>query len=110
FLSLLVCYDLGQVQLAQGRLRAALRTYRQGLETASEAGQQPPPAGIALVGLAEVLYELNELSAAHEHATRGVALCRQLALTQSLATGLAMLARIRWARGDEAGALDAIGQ
>jgi ATP/maltotriose-dependent transcriptional regulator MalT len=110
FLSLIVCYDLGQVRLAQGRLRAALRTYQRGQETASEACQQLPPAGIALVGLAEVLYELNELPAAHEHATLGVALCRQLAFTQPLATGLAMLARIRWAQGDEAGALDAIGQ
>jgi LuxR family maltose regulon positive regulatory protein len=110
FLALFVCYDLGQVQLAQGRLGAALRTYRRGLEIGSEAGQQTPPAGIALVGLAEVLYERNELAAAHEHATQGVALCRQLAFTQPLATGLAMLARIRQAQGDAASALEAIGQ
>jgi LuxR family transcriptional regulator, maltose regulon positive regulatory protein len=102
--------DLGQVQRAQGRLGAAIRTYQQGLEAASEAGHQLPPAGMVHVGLAEVLYERDELAAAHDHATQGVALSRQLAFTQPLATGLAMLARIRQAQGDTAGALDAIGQ
>jgi LuxR family maltose regulon positive regulatory protein len=110
YLAMRVCYDLGQVQRAQGRLGAALRTYQRGLETAGEARQQPPFAGMAHVGLAEVLYERNELAAAYEHAAQGVALSRQLAFTQSLATGLGMLARIRWAQGDAAGALDAIGQ
>src|SRR5215467_5243981 len=103
-------YDLGQVQRAQGRPDAALRTYRQGLEAATEAGHQLPVAGIAHVGLAEVLYEQDELTSAHEHATQGVALCRPLAYTQPLATGLALLARIRQAQGDAAGALDAIGE
>jgi len=110
FLDLLVCYDLGQVQLAQGRLHAALRTYQQGLESSMEAGLQLPPAGIALVGIAEVLYELNELPAAYEHATQGVTLCRQLAFTQPLAPGLAILARIRQAHGDAAGAKEAISE
>jgi ATP/maltotriose-dependent transcriptional regulator MalT len=94
YLAMRVCYDLGQVQRALGRLGAAQRTHQRRLEIASEAGQQPPPAGMAHVGLAETLYEMNKLPAAHEHATRGVALCRQLAYTQPLATGLAMLARI----------------
>src|SRR5262249_30166195 len=40
----------------------------------------------------------------------GIALCRPLAFTQPLATGLAMLARIRQAQGDAAGVLDTIGQ
>src|SRR5262252_7998327 len=110
YLAMRVCYDHSEVQLAQGRLTAALRSYRRSLEIATEAGQQPPPAGMAHVGLAEVLYERNELAAAHQHATQGTALCCQLAFTQPLARGLAMLARIRQAQGDTAGALDAIGQ
>jgi LuxR family transcriptional regulator, maltose regulon positive regulatory protein len=110
YLAMRVCYDHGEVQLAQGRLGAAQRTYQRGLEIASAAGQQPPPAGMAHVGLAEVLYERNELAAAHEHAMQGIALCRQLAYTQPLARGLAMLARIQQAQGDTAGALEAIGQ
>src|SRR5262249_8650075 len=80
------------------------------LETAGRPGKQPPLAGIAHLGLAEVLYERDELDAALGHVTEGVELCRQLAFTLPLATGLALLARIRQAQGDAAGALDAIGQ
>jgi ATP/maltotriose-dependent transcriptional regulator MalT len=109
YLAMRVCYELGQVQHAQGCLGAALHTYQQALQAPGGAGQLPF-AGMAHVGVAEVLYERNELAAAHEHAIQGVALCRQLAYTQPLATGLALLARIRWAQGDAAGALDAIGQ
>ena len=105
-----VAYDLGQVQRAQGRLGAALATYQQGLETTGVAGPELPHVGMAHIGLAEVLYERDELPAAHRHATQGVALCQQLAYTQPLATGLGMLARIRQAQGDRAGALEAIGQ
>jgi LuxR family maltose regulon positive regulatory protein len=54
YLAMRVCYDLGQVQRAQGRLDAAGGTYRRGLEPADEAGAQVPAAGIH-VGLAEVL-------------------------------------------------------
>jgi LuxR family maltose regulon positive regulatory protein len=110
YLAMRICYDHGEVQRAQGRLGAVQRTYQRALEIASGFGPQPPPAGMAHVGLAEVLYEWDELAAAHEHATQGVALCRHLAFIPPLATGYAMLARIRWAQGDEAGALEAIGQ
>ena len=40
---------------------------------------------MAHVGLAEVLYERDELAAAFDHAARGVTLCRQLAFTPPLA-------------------------
>jgi LuxR family maltose regulon positive regulatory protein len=110
YLAMRVAYDLGQVQRAQGRLGAALATYRQGLKTTGEASPQLPHIGMAHIGMAQVLYERNELPAAKRHATQGVALCQQLAYTQPLATGLGMLARIRQAEGDVAGALEAIAQ
>src|SRR4029450_697160 len=100
---------LGQVQRAQGRLSAALATYRQGMEATGGAGTQLPHVGMAHLGMADVLYERDELPAAKWHATQGVALCQQLAYTQPLATGLGILARIRQAEGDQAGALEAIG-
>jgi LuxR family maltose regulon positive regulatory protein len=68
------------------------------------------------VGLAAVLYEQDELAGALGHATEGVAGCRQLArdwsITSSrpLAEGLVVLARIRWALGNEAAASAAIGE
>jgi LuxR family transcriptional regulator, maltose regulon positive regulatory protein len=104
-------YALGQAQRGQGRLGAALQTYRRGLELAAEAGRpQLPTAGVAHVGLAEILRERNELDAALEHATEGVVLCRQLGYAQQLVTSLSVLTWIRQARGDQAGALEAIGE
>jgi LuxR family maltose regulon positive regulatory protein len=108
YLAMRVGYDLGQVQRARGRLAAALASFRQGLKGAAD--RQLPHVGMAHLGLAEVLYERDELIAAQEHATQAVALSRHLAFAQPLASSLGMLARIRQARGDPSGALEAIGQ
>jgi LuxR family transcriptional regulator, maltose regulon positive regulatory protein len=100
-------YDLGTVQQAQGRLGAALHTYRRALDLSSS----PPPlasAGMAHVGLAEALYARDELDAAEEHLSAGVPECRQLAYAPPLVTGLLTLARVRQACGDRAGALAAL--
>jgi LuxR family maltose regulon positive regulatory protein len=109
FLATRVCYELGQVQRAQGNLDAALATYRQALEGASESSQ-PLYLGLAHVGLAQILYERNELTAALDHATRGATLSQQLAYPPPQATGLAIVAQIRQAHGDAAGALEAMGE
>jgi LuxR family maltose regulon positive regulatory protein len=109
FLATRVCYDLGEVQRARGNLDATQATYRQALEVAGE-GSQTAHTGVAHVGLAQVLYERNKLTAALDHATRGVTLCRQLAFTPPLAAGLAVVARIRHAQGDAAGAVAAMGE
>jgi LuxR family transcriptional regulator, maltose regulon positive regulatory protein len=109
FLAMRVCYDLGQVQRAQGHLDAALATYRQALEAVGESSQSAH-AGMAHVGLAQILYERDELADALDQATQGVTLCRRLAYTPPLATGLAVVARIRHAHGDAAGAREAMGE
>ena len=109
FLPMRVYYDLGEVQRAQGNLDAATATYRQALEEAGESSQTAL-TGLAHVGLAQVLYERNELTTALDHATRGVTLCRHLAVTLPLAAGLAVVARILQAQGNAAGALEAMGE
>ena len=109
FLPMRARHDLGEVQRAQGNLDAAAATYRQALDTAGESSQAAL-MGPAHVGLAQVLYERDELTAALDHATRGVTLCQQLAFTAALATGLAVVARIRHAHGDAAGAREAMGE
>ncbi len=103
FLAMRAGYDLGEVQRALGNLDAALATCQQALAAADESS-----AGMAHVGLAQIRYERNELTAALDHATQGIALCRQLAYKTPLGTGLATLARIRQAQGDPAGALAAL--
>src|SRR5580698_6754541 len=101
--------DLGQVQRAQGRLDTAAGTYRQALEVAAATGRTAlPAAGIAYVGLAEVAYQRNELDTALRHVSEGIGARRQMNFTQPLATGLATLAWIRQAQGDEAGAREAM--
>ena len=105
------CYELGQVQRAQGRLDASARTCRQALEIiALSARPSVPAAGPAYVGLGEVAYQRNELDTALRQVTEGIALCRQFIYSPPLATGLVTLAWIRQAGGDPAGAREAIGE
>ena len=105
------CYELGQVQRAQGRLDAAVRTCQQALEIiALPARPSVPAAGPAYVGLGEVAYQRNELDTALRHVTEGIALCRQFVYSPPLATSLVTLAWIRQAGGDPAGAREAIGE
>ncbi|MEJ2557004.1 MAG: LuxR C-terminal-related transcriptional regulator [Anaerolineae bacterium] len=100
---------LGRMQRAQGRLEAAFRTYQEGLEFAAASGPGVVlSAAVAHVGMAEVLYERNQLEQALSHAREGISLGRQLTSTQTLASGLATLAWIRQARGDPAGAREAM--
>jgi len=104
-------YDhLAHAQRARGHLGAALATYQEALEAVVGDPGQPimPAAGIAHVGLAEVHYERDQLDAALEHATQGVALARQLGWTLPLVAGLTVLARIRQAQGDPDAALEAV--
>jgi len=108
YLAVNVACDLGRVRQAQADLDGALRAFEQALEIVTDAGLPLPLAGLAYLGMADVLYERDDLDAAERHATDGIALCRQLAETPRLAAGLARLAWIRQARGDRAGALEAM--
>ena len=97
-------YSLARIQRAQGRLDAAIQTCGQALELAATAGQPPSPAaGPALVGLAEVAYQRNDLDAALGYVTQGVGLCRRFVYALPLAAGLTTLAWIRQASGDPMG-------
>jgi LuxR family maltose regulon positive regulatory protein len=102
---------LGQVQRARGQLDAARDTYQRTLAiTAPPGGPVMPGAEAALVGQAEVAYERNDLDTALRHASEGIPLCRQFVYTPPLAAGLVRLAWIRQARGDPAGAREAVGE
>jgi LuxR family transcriptional regulator, maltose regulon positive regulatory protein len=105
------CFFLGLVQRAQGKLDAAARTYRQLVEIGALPGRTAlPTAGVGYEGLAELAYQRNELDDALRLVTDGIADLRQLDYPVPLAWGLATLAWIRQATGDQLGALEAMGE
>ena len=108
YLAVNIACDLGRVRQSQGDLDGALRAYQQAREISTEAGPPLPLAGMVYLGMADVFYERDDLDAAARHASDGIALCRQLGERPRLAAGLARLAWIQQARGDRAGALEAM--
>jgi LuxR family transcriptional regulator, maltose regulon positive regulatory protein len=103
------CFMLGLVQQAQGKLGAALRTYREGLRLATEGDRfSVYHAGEAHVGIAQVLYQRNQLEEALQHALPGVEFCRQVIELTELDVALVALAWLRQAVGDPDGALEAM--
>jgi LuxR family maltose regulon positive regulatory protein len=102
-------FTLGRVQRARGRLGAALRTYHDGLRFATEGGRRTGyQAGEPHVGIAEVLYDRDELDLALEHVTRGIELCRQVLVLRKWDRGLCTLGWIRQAMGEPDAALEAM--
>jgi LuxR family transcriptional regulator, maltose regulon positive regulatory protein len=102
-------FALGRIQRAQGRLEAAYHTHQQGLEFATtNVSNVVLSVGVAHIGMAEILYERNQLEEALGHIIEGISLSRQLISTQSLAIGLITLAWIRQAMGNPVGAREAM--
>jgi len=61
-------FPLGQLQQERGRLTAALRSYREGLRLATQGIRTSAyQAGLAHLGIAQVLYERNQLDDALQH-------------------------------------------
>jgi LuxR family transcriptional regulator, maltose regulon positive regulatory protein len=102
-------FTLARVQRARGRLDAALRTCQDGLSFATQGGRLTGyQAGEPHVGIAEVLYERDELDLALEHVTQGIELCRQVLVLRKWDRGLCTLGWIRQAMGEADAALEAM--
>jgi len=98
--------NLAEIRARQGCLQEAAAIYRRAESVAIDAHGQPLPiAGMALLGLADVLREWNDLEQAEALLARGQQLL--LGWTATGATdGLMTQARIRLERGDQQGALE----
>jgi LuxR family maltose regulon positive regulatory protein len=95
--------DLAELQVIGRRLHRAVDLYRQALRLAE---QRPfPAAGLAHVGMGELLYEWNDLDGAMHHLTEGIELGERSGSTDIVFPGHALLARVKWARGDLDGAV-----
>jgi LuxR family maltose regulon positive regulatory protein len=96
---------LGDLLSSQGRLHAAAALYRQGIAAnLTRDGQPLPIAGDLYVGLGHVLYMWNDLPAAAEHLSQGLALGEQVANWWTTQSAAIILAWLRQVQGDGAGA------
>jgi len=100
--TMLATQSLGDIQVGENRLRQAARTYRRALEL---AGEWPLPyTGDTHLGLAQILYEWNDLDAAQHHGQQGLQLTRQIEHTDKSIAAEIFLAHLKLAQGDVAGA------
>src|SRR3712207_8716585 len=91
--------ELAELEVMGGRLHRAADLYRRALRLAE---QRPfPAAGLAHVGMGELLYEWDDLDGAMHHLTKGIALGEQSGSTSIVLPGHALLARVKWARGED---------
>ncbi len=98
---------LADIRITQGRLGAAMRTYEQALQGASEQGG-PVLRGTAdmYVGMSEIYRERDDLPAATQQLLRSQELGEHIGLPQNPYRWRVAMARIRQAEGDLDGALD----
>jgi LuxR family transcriptional regulator, maltose regulon positive regulatory protein len=98
---------LADIRIAQGRLRAAMRTYERGLRLGTEQGA-PVLRGTAdmHVGLAALAVERGDLDAAARHLLRSEELGEHIGLPQHPYRWRVAMARLREAEGDRDGALE----
>jgi LuxR family maltose regulon positive regulatory protein len=98
---------LGDMLIAQGRLRDAQRGYEQALQLADEQGEPAPQSTADLhAGISELLRERNELAAATEHLVAGEALGEHGSSHENRHRWFVAMARIREAEGELDAALD----
>jgi len=100
--------NLTEVQINQGHLHRAMETCRVALHQAVIDDRPTSSTGLVGLEMAKILYEQDDLPEAERQVLESLVLLDRSGTTDSFGLGHALLARIRQARGDEAGALEAI--
>jgi LuxR family maltose regulon positive regulatory protein len=93
---------LGNIQEADNQLYLAAETYQRVLQLMGEPLQ--PSAYEALLGLARITYEWNDLDAAQQYGQQSFQLAQQIQKTDRTIGCELFLARLKLAQGDAAGA------
>jgi LuxR family maltose regulon positive regulatory protein len=94
---------LGQIQETENKIHQAAKTFQRILQL---VGDPPWPAACeACVGLARIHYQWNDLETAEQFGQQGLELARQLENVDTPAACGVLLARVKLAQGDTAGAL-----
>ena len=100
--TLMATVGLGALQEADNQLHLAAQTHNRVLQV---FGDKPLPfACEAHLGLARICYEWNDLDKAQQHAQQGIQLARQVENNDRFVVGEILLARLKIAEGDLAGA------
>ncbi len=95
-----------EIRLMQGRLREAYEFNQHAMQLGPAEGRGLGVRGFALLGLAKLLYEWNDLAGAEEHVRSGLELLNQGGITEAFGSGYGVLALIQQAAGDPAGAAE----
>jgi LuxR family maltose regulon positive regulatory protein len=96
-----------RVQAEWGRLRQAENALRRAARFVTERGVELlPAAGVAHVGMGALLYERNDLEEAERELEEGMSLAERTRDAVDLVWGYVTLSRVKWARGDEEGAIE----
>jgi LuxR family maltose regulon positive regulatory protein len=104
---LALCH-LGDVSMLEGHLAEGMAFYEQALTLAvDDQGQREPIAGLALIGVGQVLILQRDLKGAMRHIVEGIELIKQWGEAGAIG-GYIGLARISRALGDLEGASEAI--
>ena len=100
--------NLAEIQFLQGHLRLAWQTCQQAVEIGTVDGQRHATTGFAGLERAKISYEWNDLEAAERNVLEGLELLRRGGIGEHFGNMHAVLAQIRQAQGDRAGARSAI--
>ncbi|HRQ42552.1 MAG TPA: LuxR C-terminal-related transcriptional regulator [Chloroflexota bacterium] len=91
---------LSQALMIQGQIQAAGASCEKILQRVAESDWERVPAvGLCKVMHGRILYEQNELQAAEETLTQGIAEVERYALTRPVILGYILLARVKQAQG-----------
>ena len=102
---------LSDMQIVQGRLHDAMRTYERGLELASGQGARVLRGAADMhVGISEILSQRDDLAGATRHLQTASELGEENGLPQNPYRSRVAAARIRQAHGDAEGALDLLAE
>lgn len=102
--ALTATHQLADVLMFQGQLQRPIQLYQQAVEWATErGGQRLPVAGLAYLGLGELLALRHDLDGALAYLNQGLVLCRQWGNLHALVGGYISVARVRRMQGDHRG-------
>jgi LuxR family maltose regulon positive regulatory protein len=91
--------NLARLQWEQGHLRQAEDLYRAGISAVADHSDLTAATGRLHLGLAEIMYDRDQLAEAAEHTRTGLAVTETRPESGTQVMGYLLLARIHWQQG-----------